>query len=61
MVVFTKVIEEIERQPQFKQQLIKVMKSGGIEGLRESIEYPDVSVLLAALETYTNSSTQIDS
>lgn len=61
MVVFAKVIEEIERQPQFKQQLIKVMKSGGIEGLRESIEYPDVSVLLAALETYTNSSTQIDS
>lgn len=60
MVVFAKVIEEIERQPQFKQQLIKVLRSGGVEVLRESLKYPDADILLAALETHIDSSTQID-
>lgn len=65
MVVFTKVIEGIERQPLLKQQLIKLLKSEGTEVWRkpiwrESINYPDVSILLAALETYLDSSTQID-
>jgi hypothetical protein len=62
MAVFAKVLEEIERQPQLKQQLIEVLKLEGAEAWRrpiwrQSSKYPDISILFAALETYIDSST----
>jgi hypothetical protein len=50
LVVAAKAIEEIEKQPQFKQRVIGSLKSGGMEALKELVDNPVINVLLAALE-----------
>lgn len=50
MMVATKAIEEIEKNPELKERIIGALKSGGTEALRELIDHPAVSIVFAAIE-----------
>lgn len=53
--IASKTIEEIERDPVLKQRIMKALKWGGSEALKELIDHPAINVLLAAIEGWNNS------
>lgn len=50
MMMATRAVEEIEKNPALKQRVISALKAGGTEALRELVDHPAVSILLAAIE-----------
>ena len=50
MMVATKAVEEIEKNPALKQRVIAALKAGGTEALKELVDHPAVNILLAAIE-----------
>jgi hypothetical protein len=51
-MVVTEVIKHIESNPSLKVKVIEALKGVSIEALKELIDHPLVSVLMAALEGY---------
>jgi len=53
MTVATKAVEEIESKPKLKSRVVGALKAAGTEALKEAIDHPVVSVLVAAIEGWT--------
>ena len=45
-----KVAEAIEQDPALRSRVIGVLEAGGVEALKELVDHPLVTILLAALE-----------
>ena len=45
-----KVAEAIEQDPALRSRVIGALKAGGVEALKELVDHPLVTILLAALE-----------
>jgi hypothetical protein len=54
MIVATKAVEIIERNPVLKKKIINAIKAGGSEMLRELAKHPAINVFLAALEGWNS-------
>jgi hypothetical protein len=48
--VAMKVAEAIEQDPALRSRVIGVLEAGGVEALKELVDHPLVTILLAALE-----------
>lgn len=49
-VIATKAVEEIEKNPILKQRITGALQAGGTEALKELVDHPAISILLAALD-----------
>ena len=54
-VIATKAVEQIESNPTLKARIIKGLKAGGTEALKELIDHPAINILLATLESFQDS------
>jgi len=50
MMMATRAVEEIEKDPALKQRVVSALTAGGTEALKELVDHPAVSILLAAIE-----------
>jgi uncharacterized protein YjbI with pentapeptide repeats len=50
IAVAAKAAEEIEQNPALRSRVIGALKAGGVEALKELVDHPLVTILLAALE-----------
>ena len=50
MMMATRAVEEIEKNPALKQRVVSALTAGGTEALKELVDHPAVSILLAAIE-----------
>ncbi|MBW4472572.1 MAG: TIR domain-containing protein [Stenomitos rutilans HA7619-LM2] len=56
MTVATKAVEEIEKDPKLKGQVVAALKAGGKTALQELVKHPAITILLAALDAWDKKS-----
>jgi hypothetical protein len=54
-VIATKAVEQIESNPTLKARIIKGLKAGGTEAIKELVDHPAINILLATLEGFQDS------